>query len=239
MGVNVLAFATSPRRHGNSETLLDALLGAMSAEDGVTVEKYSLDEIEIRPCRGCNACEKLNRCIIEDDDLPWVLDKIIAADIVVMAVPVYCMGMCAQAKALVDRMQVLRSRKYILHLPIVPEERQGKRLGAFLSTAGQNWDYVFDALIPSAKCFFHVIDVKNRDISYLMVNGVDEMGELAAHPTAKTDAAALGKRMIEDIKVRLSGEEKKANTGTKNRSGKKQETNMENGEINPKKGEPV
>ncbi|MFA5398328.1 MAG: flavodoxin family protein, partial [Methanogenium sp.] len=69
MGVHILAFATSPRRHGNSETLLDALLDAMAAEGDVTVEKYALDEIDIRPCRGCNACEKLNRCIIKDDDL--------------------------------------------------------------------------------------------------------------------------------------------------------------------------
>jgi multimeric flavodoxin WrbA len=208
MGIHVLAFATSPRRHGNSETLLDALLHAMAAEDGVTVEKYTLDEIEIRPCRGCNACEKLNRCIMQDDDLHWILEKIIAADIVVMASPVYCMGLCAQAKALVDRMQVLRSRKYVLHLPVIPAERQGKRLGAFLSTAGQDWDYVFDALIPSVKCFFHVMDIKNRDISYLMVNSVDEKGELAAHPTAVADATALGMQMIEEIKKRLTEEER-------------------------------
>lgn len=216
MGVNVLAFATSPRRHGNSETLLDALLGAMAAEDGVTVEKYALDEIEIRPCRGCNACEKLNHCIMEDDDLHWILEKIIAADIVVIASPVYCMGLCAQAKALVDRMQVLRSRKYVLHLPVIPAERQGKRLGAFLSTAGQDWAYVFDALIPSVKCFFHVMDIKNRDISYLMVNSVDEKGALAAHPTATADAATLGKQMIDEIKMRLEesvGKEKGTERG--------------------------
>lgn len=218
MSVNVLAFATSPRRHGNSETLLDALLDAMAAEDGVTVEKYALDEIEIRPCRGCNACEKLNRCIMEDDDLHWVLEKIIAADIVVMASPVYCMGLCAQAKALVDRMQVLRSRKYVLHLPVIPAERQGKRLGAFLSTAGQDWDYVFDALIPSVKCFFHVMDIKNRDISYLMVNSVDEKGALATHPTATADAAALGTQMIDEIKKRFAEEGRKGEQEESRRS---------------------
>lgn len=205
MAANILAFATSPRRHGNSETLLDALLEAMREEEGVNVEKYALDEIEIDPCRGCNACEELNRCINEDDDLDWVLEKIIAADVIILTSPVYCMGMCAQAKALVDRMQVLRSRKYVLHLPVVPAERQGKRLGAFLSTAGQDWDYVFDALVPSVKCFFHVMDIKNRDISYLMVNNVDEMGAIAAHQTATADAAALGKQMIADIKARLAG----------------------------------
>ncbi len=212
MGVKVLAFATSPRRHGNSEDLLDFLLEGMEEEGDVVIEKYALDEIEIRPCRGCNACEKLNRCIIEDDDLHWVLEKIVEADIVVMASPVYCMGLCAQAKALIDRMQVLRSRKYVLRLPVVPPERQGKRLGVFLATAGQDWDYVFDALIPSVKCFFHVMDIKNRDISYLMINNVDHKGELQAHPTAPGEARELGRDVIRDIKKRLapeySGEEK-------------------------------
>ena len=225
MGVKVLAFATSSRRHGNSETLLDALLGAMATEEGVRVEKYALDEIEIRPCLGCNACEKLNHCIMEDDDLHWVLEKIIDADIVVMASPVYCMGMCAQAKALVDRMQVLRSRKYVLHLPIAPAEKQDKRFGVFLSTAGQDWDYVFDALIPSVKCFFHLADIKNRDISYLMVNNVDKAGALAAHPTATADAAALGKQIIKDISVRIArGEREWQGEGTTETEIKQQET---------------
>jgi hypothetical protein len=206
MAVQVLAFATSPRRHGNSEDLLDFLLEGMEEEGSVVIEKYALDEIEIRPCRGCNACEKLNRCIIEDDDLHWVLDKIIEADIVVMASPVYCMGLCAQAKALVDRMQVLRSRKYVLRLPVVPPERQGKRLGVFLATAGQDWSYVFDALIPSVKCFFHVMDIKNRDISYLMINNVDHKGELKAHPTAPGEARDLGRSVIQEIKKRLAPE---------------------------------
>ncbi|MBT8508390.1 NADPH-dependent FMN reductase [Methanomicrobiaceae archaeon CYW5] len=206
MGVKVLAFATSPRRHGNSEDLLDFLLEGMESEGDVAIEKHALDEIEIRPCRGCNACEKLNRCIIEDDDLNWILEKIIDADVVVMASPVYCMGLCAQAKALVDRMQVLRSRKYVLRLPVVPPERHGKRLGVFLATAGQDWDYVFDALIPSVKCFFHVMDIKNKDISYLMINNVDHKGELRAHPTAPDEARELGRTVIREIKGRLAQE---------------------------------
>jgi len=64
------------------------------------------------------------------------------------------MGIPSQAKALVDRMQVLRSRKFVLEMPIVPKERKGKRIGVFLSTAGQDWDWVFDSTIPTIECFF-------------------------------------------------------------------------------------
>jgi multimeric flavodoxin WrbA len=204
MTLKVLAFATSPRRQGNSETLLDWMLESMAGEDDVEIEKIAITDITINPCRGCNACEKLNRCI-QEDDLPWVLDAIIDADCIILASPIFCMGICAQAKALVDRMQVFRSRKYVLKLPVAPPERKGKRLGAFLSTAGQKWDIVFDAAIPPMKCFFHLSDVRDRDIYYLLVDGVDEKGAIFKHPTAESDARRLGKEIVGRLKV-LAGE---------------------------------
>ncbi|MBR1368716.1 NADPH-dependent FMN reductase [Methanocalculus chunghsingensis] len=195
MGIKVLAFAGSPRRHGNSETLLDWVLDAMRKEPDVEVEKYPLTEINIAPCKGCNACEKLNTCV-QKDDLVWVEQKIIDADIIILSSPIFCMGIAAQPKALIDRAQVFRSRKYVLKLPIVPPERKGKRIGIFLATAGQDWEYVFDAAIPSVKCLFNVIDVKNKDIRYLMVNNVDEKGAILEHPSAGKDAAALADEVI-------------------------------------------
>ena len=203
MPINILAFAGSPRRYGNSETLLDWVLEGMIADPEIVVEKVPLDEANIHPCKGCNACEKLNMCV-QRDGLDIYHDKIIAADIVLLSSPIYCMGIASQAKALIDRAQVFRSRKYVLKLPIVPPERKGKRLGVFLSTAGQNWSFVFDAAVPSVKCFFHVIDIKDADISYLMINGVDEKGAIDLHPTARTDATNLGKSLIAEIKKRLA-----------------------------------
>ena len=204
MPLRVLAFAGSPRRHGNSEMLLDWVLGGMIADLDVVIEKVALDEADINPCRGCNACEKLNKCV-QRDGLDIYHDKIIAADIILLSSPIYCMGIASQAKALIDRAQVFRSRKYVLKLPIVPPERKGKRLGVFLATAGQKWDYVFDAAVPSVKCFYHVIDIRDADISYLMINGVDEKGAIAQHPTARADADNLGKSLITEIRKRLAG----------------------------------
>jgi len=204
MTIKILAFAGSPRRNGNSETLLDWVLASMREDPEVSVEKIALTEADVNPCKGCNACEKLNRCIQRDGWDP-VHDKIIEADCIILAAPIFCMGINAQAKALIDRTQVFRSRKYVLKLPIVPEERKGKRLGIFLSTAGQNWPHVFDAAKPSVKCFFHVIEVRDADISYLTINGVDEKGAIVTHPTAKTDAEQLGHATITELKKRLAG----------------------------------
>jgi multimeric flavodoxin WrbA len=203
MPIKILAFAGSPRRYGNSETLLDWVLGSMMAYPDIVIDKVPLDEADINPCRGCNACEKLNKCI-QRDGMDIYHDKIIAADIILLSSPIYCMGIASQPKALIDRAQVFRSRKYVLKLPVVPPERKGKRLGVFLATAGQNWSHVFDAAVPSVKCFFHVIDIKDADITYLMINGVDEKGAIDLHPTARADAENLGKSLIVDIKKRLS-----------------------------------
>ncbi len=203
MPIKILAFAGSPRRYGNSETLLDWVLGSMVAYPDIVIDKVPLDEADINPCRGCNACEKLNKCI-QRDGMDIYHDKIIAADIILLSSPIYCMGIASQPKALIDRAQVFRSRKYVLKLPVVPPERKGKRLGVFLATAGQNWSHVFDAAVPSVKCFFHVIDIKDADITYLMINGVDEKGAINLHPTARADAENLGKSLIVEIKKRLS-----------------------------------
>ena len=202
MPITVLGFAGSPRRHGNSETLLDWVLEAMASEPGVEVEKVVVVDAEIRPCRGCNACERTGDCI-QKDGMTTLYERILAVDCVVLAAPIYCMGLPAQAKALVDRAQVYRSRKYVLGWPVIPEERRGQRLGLFLGTAGQDWDHVFEAALPSVKCFYHVAGVRERDMRYLLVRSVDESGAVRRHPTAKEEARALGLGAVATLRERL------------------------------------
>lgn len=204
MPIKVLAFAGSPRRGGNSETLLDWVLDAMRREPDVMIEKVPLDEADVHPCRGCNACEKLNKCV-QRDGMDVLHDKIVSCNILILAAPIFCMGINSQSKALIDRFQVFRSRKYVLRLPVVQPELKGKRLGIFISTAGQQWDYVFDGAVPTVKCFFHVVDIRDKDISYLMVNGVDEKGAVLSHPSAKKDAEQLARNVIDDVRRRLDG----------------------------------
>ena len=200
MSIRVLALATSPRRHGNSETLLDGMLKAME-QHGADVTKHALTELKILPCRGCNSCEKNGECVIKKDDTKNILDEMIAADIVIFAAPIFCMGIPSQAKALVDRMQVLRSRKFVLEMPIVPKERKGKRIGVFLSTAGQDWDWVFDSTIPTIECFFGLQDIKKKEIRYLMINNIDKKGEILKHPTACNEAKLIARQIMGDIQA--------------------------------------
>ena len=132
-------------------------------------------------------------------------DKIVDADIILLSSPIFCMGIASQAKGLDRSCPGLPLQEICAQTSqLFPSERKGKRLGVFLASAGQKWDYVFDAAVPSVKCFYHVIDIRDADISYLMINGVDEKGAIEHHPTAKTDAEKLGKTVIAELRTRLA-----------------------------------
>ena len=119
MPINILAFAGSPRRYGNSETLLDWVLGSMIDDPEFMVEKVALTEADINPCRGCNACEVRNKCV-QRDGMDIYHDKIVAADIILLSSPIYCMGVASQPKALIDRAQSLPVAKICAQAPDCP-----------------------------------------------------------------------------------------------------------------------
>lgn len=101
MGKTVLILSSSPRRGGNSDLLCDQfLLGAREA--GNQAEKIFLKDRKINYCTGCGACYGKGTCA-QRDDMAEVLEKMIAADVIVMATPVYFYTMSAQMKTLIDR----------------------------------------------------------------------------------------------------------------------------------------
>lgn len=98
---NMLILSSSPRRGGNSDTLSNEFLrGACDA--GHTIEKIFLKDKTINYCTGCSTCSQHKPCP-QKDDMPEILDKMLAADIIVMATPVYFYTMSAQMKTLIDR----------------------------------------------------------------------------------------------------------------------------------------
>ncbi len=100
MSKKVLILSGSPRKNGNSDILCDEFMkGAVEA--GNAVEKIRVSEKNIGYCRACYAC-KNGPCAIKDD-MTEVLQKMIDADVIVLASPVYFYSIDAQLKALIDR----------------------------------------------------------------------------------------------------------------------------------------
>ena len=98
---NILVISSSPRRNGNSDLLCDEFIkGALEA--GNKVEKVFLADKKINVCLGCGACYNTSKCI-QKDDMVELNDKMVEADVIVLATPVYFYSMAGQLKVLIDR----------------------------------------------------------------------------------------------------------------------------------------
>lgn len=101
MSKKVLILSGSPRKNGNSDILCDEFMrGAIKS--GNSVEKIRVAEQNISYCKACYACKGTGSCIIKDD-MAQILQKMIDADVIVLASPVYFYSIDAQLKALIDR----------------------------------------------------------------------------------------------------------------------------------------
>ena len=97
----VLIISTSLRNNANSEILAhETERGAKDA--GHQVEFVSLKDKEIKFCKGCLACQKLGKCVI-NDDANEITSKMKEADVIVWATPIYYYEMTGQMKTLIDR----------------------------------------------------------------------------------------------------------------------------------------
>ena len=180
----------SPRIRGNTDLLLDeALRGAQS--QGAEVDKLIVDKLNIAPCREYYGCLRDGICVIRDD-MDGVYPKLIAADVVIVASPMFFYGLTSQVKALIDRCQALWAKKHILKQSLPDSARKG----AFIAVGATRGKRLFDGSILTVKYLFEAIGV--RYVDELLVRGVDKRGEIKEHPTALLNAFELGGRLVQE-----------------------------------------
>ena len=189
MNLEVLGISTSPRVNGNSDVLLrEALAGAESA--GASVQYLRLSDYSISPCIECNACYKTGECNIRDD-YQQVLEKMLAADRLIFATPVFFMTVCAQAKALIDRCQCLWAHKCVLKKKLAGTERD--RRAMVIAVGGSRSKKMFESIRMTMKSFLDVLDICYA--AGLFVNQVDALDEIGTHPSALKEAYRLGSQL--------------------------------------------
>ncbi len=191
--MKVLGIMGSPRIKGNTDLLLEeALKGAKS--QGAEVEKIVVDKLKIAPCKEYLGCFKDGNCVIRDD-MDDIYPKLLGADVVMIASPMFFYGVSSQAKALIDRCQALWARKHILKQSLP----NGGRKGAFIAVGATKGKRLFEGAILTVKYFFEAIGVEYAD--ELLIRGVDARGEIKEHPIALSDAFELGKRVVQAKKA--------------------------------------
>ncbi|MDO4521462.1 MAG: flavodoxin family protein, partial [Erysipelotrichaceae bacterium] len=97
----VLVLSASPRKNGNSDLLCHRFIDG-AQEAGHEAELISLYDRNIEFCRACYACFRTGKCVLKDD-MAEILDKMQAADVLVIATPTYFLTMNGKLKTAIDR----------------------------------------------------------------------------------------------------------------------------------------
>ena len=180
MAKNVLIISTSLRNNSNSEKLAEAFAEGAKAS-GNEVEMVSLKNKSIAFCKGCFACQKVGRCVI-NDDANAITEKILEADVVVWATPIYYYEMSGQMKTMIDRANSLFPRDYKF------------RDVYLLSAAAEDEPYVDEGAVKGLQGWIDCFE-KARFAGKVFAGGVTDPGDIKG--SAKLEEAfAMGKAVL-------------------------------------------
>ena len=170
MSKKVLVISTSPRKGGNSDVLADEFVRG-AQEGGNSVEKVTLYDKTIGFCKGCLACQSTRRCVIHDD-ADTIAQKMLAADVIAFATPIYYYGMCGQMKTMLDRSNPLFSADYAF------------RDLYLLSAAAEEDSHTPDGAVTGLQGWIDCFE-KARLAGTVFAGGVTSVGEIQGHPALK------------------------------------------------------
>lgn len=122
--MKIVGILGSPRKGGNTETLLDIALGE-AQEKGLRTDKIVLRDKSIAPCDGCQGCIGTGTCVIEDD-AQEIYQAMLESDGIIWATPIFFWSMTSQTKELMDR-------TYALTFPML---QLANKVGGLILVAG-------------------------------------------------------------------------------------------------------
>ncbi len=189
----LLAVASSPRKGGNSDQLLQEFCRA-AEEAGWKVELVRVNDLNFRACQACDACAKDGLCILKDD-MRDIYPKLIESDALVMASPVTFASLNAQMKMFIDRFQCWWNAKYTLKKPFIPEDAQHP--GFFICVGALQKKQYCENALQIIRVFFH--NINHVLVGELSLRGYDAKGEVAGDPDALAQAYNAGKEFIAKI----------------------------------------
>lgn len=180
MSKNVLIISSSARENGNSDTLCNEFMkGAL--ESGHSVHKIRLAEKSIAYCTGCGVCNETAKCVIRDD-MDDILKRMVEADVIVLATPVYFYSMNAQLKTMIDR----TFPKY--------QEMSNKKF-YYIITAADKDRYMIKKTLDSLRGFTDDCLENPMEGGFVAASGLWEIDDLSRWPEYIEKAYELGKNV--------------------------------------------
>ncbi|HQP31189.1 MAG TPA: flavodoxin family protein [Deltaproteobacteria bacterium] len=182
----VLVLLGSPRKHGNSALLAEAIAKGAKA-CGAEVETVFIQDRKIAACTSCYHCQKKGGkgCSIKDD-MQGLYKKLIEAQAWVIASPVYWFSMSAQTKLWMDRLFALPA--YAKH-PFA-----GKRIAVAMSYGGAD---PFDSgCINALRTFQDAFSYTESTLVGMVYGSAMEAGEIKANKSLMKAAEELGRKLV-------------------------------------------
>jgi multimeric flavodoxin WrbA len=176
----------SPRKKGNS-----AILSRRTAEGllsvGAKVETFFLHNMNIKPCTACEKCrDNPDKFCVIDDDMQILYPKILQADALVIAGPVYWFSICAQTKLFLDRCYAFGSSE--------GSQLANKRIGIILTYGGND---AFDSgAVNALRTFQDMFNYVNAEIVGMVHGPAFEAGEIRQNEKLMHKAFELGRELI-------------------------------------------
>ncbi|MDY0189304.1 MAG: flavodoxin family protein [Desulfuromonas sp.] len=150
--MNIVYVAGSPRIGGNSDTLAKYFLHCCQ-QQGATIQHFHLNNLNYRGCQACDACKKgADHCVLKDDLTP-VLAAVFAADILVLATPVYYGDVTAQLKGFIDRTYSFLKPGYIAENK--PSRFPKRKQLVFILAQGHRNSKLFADILPRYSDIFY------------------------------------------------------------------------------------
>jgi len=186
MSASIIALMASPRKEGNS-TLLGNRIVAGARAAGGRVEVVNLHRMKIKTCTACDECHAADDrfCVIRDD-MQKLYPKIVAADAVIYATPVYWFTVSAQMKLFMDRTYALGGPSgYAL---------RGKRMAVALTYG--DVDPFRSGAVNALRTFQDAFAYVGAEfVGYVYGTGI-EQGDILKNKAVMQEAYELGKTLV-------------------------------------------
>jgi len=192
---DIVAVYGSPRRRGNTASLLKAAAAGAREDAGAQVEEIVLRDLKMSPCLEIYGCKQAGRCVIEDD-FQWVREHLLEAKGLILASPVFFYTVSAHTKILMDRCQSLWVKKYWIDQNL-PGQKPGKRKGMYIGVGATGGKRLFDGILLTIRYFFDVLDMSLDQT--LLYRGLDFEGDIEKHPEYLAEARTAGKTFAESV----------------------------------------
>jgi multimeric flavodoxin WrbA len=192
----IVAFYGSPRRRGNTASLLKrAVEGARDA--GAQVEEIVLRDLKLSPCLEIYSCKQDGECRIQDD-FQQVRAQVLSSAGLMLASPIFYYAVSAHTKILMDRFHSLWIKKHWIDAGRNPAPAI-RRQGLFISAGATRGRRLFEGALLSVRYFFDTLDT---DLwKALLYRGLEHEGEVQEHPDYLNETYQAGRNLVEALRA--------------------------------------